>query len=256
MDSGNGIDVVKGKCALGKTCYPFHMSFDYKHITVDSEAEFIDRSSAELEQAILDAIEEKGKCILGLSGGSTPKPIYEALGKLKAIEWHKVTIFLVDERYVPADHNESNQRMIRETLLKNSSIPEHQVIFPDTSLDLEECIEDYDFRIDQLMEEGIDIMALGMGEDGHIASLFPGDIDAILEAEKKVIHTRTKKFAIEDRITVTLPVLTSAGKQFFFLQGSKKKKIFAEVLSENEDPVEYPAHALLQTEKTVWVTQW
>src|SRR3989338_1543921 len=129
MDSGNGIDVVKGKCALGKTCYPFHMSFDYKHITVDSEAEFIDRSSAELEQAISDAIEEKGKCILGLSGGKTPRPIYEALGKLKAIEWDKVTIFLVDERYVPEDDEESNQSLVRETLLANAPIHESQMVF-------------------------------------------------------------------------------------------------------------------------------
>ena len=237
-------------------------SFEYKHIPVQSEAEFIDRSSAELEQAILDAIEEKGKCIIGLSGGSTPKPIYEALGKLKAIEWHKVTIFLVDERYVPANHEESNQKMIRETLLQNAKIPEHQIIFPDTSLDLEECIEDYDFRIDQLMSDGIDAVALGLGEDGHIASLFPSDIDAILEEEKCVIHTTTPRprsgqaptFAIKDRITVTLPVLGSADKQFFFLKGKNKKKIFAEVLSENEDPVEYPAHALLAAGKTVWIT--
>lgn len=234
--------------------YSVRMSFEYRHIPVESGAEFADRSSAELEQAICDAIDEKGKCIIGLSGGSTPRPIYEALGKLKAIEWHKVSIFLVDERYVPAEHEESNQKMIRETLLQNAPVPEHQIIFPDTSLDLEECIDEYDSRVDQLMSDGIDAVALGLGEDGHIASLFPSDIDAILEKEKRVIHTTTDTFAIKDRITVTLPVLWSAGKQFFFLKGKNKKKIFAEVLSENEDPVEYPAHALLAAGKTVWIT--
>jgi len=254
------------------------MSFDYRHIPVDSEAEFIDRSSAELEQAILDAIEDKGKCTIGLSGGSTPRPIYEALGKLKAIEWHKVTVFLVDERFVPDDHEESNQKMVRETLLKHASIPESQIVFPDTTLDLEECIEDYDFRIGQIIDGAsrfdtprgggatqrdtpIDVVALGLGEDGHIASLFPGDIDAILEKDKRVIHTTTPRprsgqaltFVVKDRITVTLPVLEDA-RQFFFLKGKGKKKIFAEVLSENEDPVEYPAHALLAAGKTVWIT--
>jgi len=232
------------------------MMFHYRHIPVKSAPEFIDRSSVELEQAILDAIEEKGRCILGLSGGSTPRPIYEALGKLKAIEWHKVTVFLVDERYVPENHAESNQNMIQGTLLKHASIPERQIIFPDTSLEFEECVEDYDFRIDQLLQDGIDVVALGLGEDGHIASLFPGDIDAILEKEKVVLHSTTDTFVIKDRITVTLPVLQSAQRTFFFLMGAKKKKIFAEVISENEDPVEYPAHALLATGNTVWVTQW
>ncbi|HLC76095.1 MAG TPA: 6-phosphogluconolactonase [Candidatus Peribacterales bacterium] len=232
------------------------MAFSYKHIPVDSIPEFIDRSSAELEQVILDAIEEKGSCILGLSGGSTPHRIYEALGELKSIDWSAVKIFLVDERYVPEDHAESNQKMIRETLLKHASIPERQIIFPDTTLALEECVEDYDFRIDQLMEEGIDVVALGLGEDGHIASLFPGDIDALLEKERRVIHTQTDVFAIHDRITVTLTVLESAAHPLFFLQGTKKKKIFAEALSENEDSVEYPAHALLSHGNTVWVTQW
>ncbi len=232
------------------------MPFDYRHIPVDSEAEFVDRASAELEQMINDAIVEKGKCILGLSGGRTPRPIYEALGKLKAIEWDKVTIFLVDERYVLEDDDESNQNLVRTTLLANAPIPESRIIFPDTSIELEECVEDYDFKIDQLMEEGIDAVVLGLGEDGHIASLFPGDIDVMLEKEKRVVHATTDRFSIKDRITVTLPVLTDAGKQFFFLQGAKKKKIFAEVLSENEDPVEYPAHALLKTGKTIWMTQW
>jgi len=232
------------------------MMFNYRHIPIKSESEFIDRSSAELEQAILDVIEEKGRCILGLSGGSTPRPIYEALGTLKAIEWHKVTVFLVDERYVPEDDEESNQNLVRTTFFAHASIPESQIVFPDTSLELEECIEDYDFKIDQLMEQGIDAVVLGLGEDGHIASLFPGDIDAMLEKEKRVIHTVTDHCPVKDRITVTLSVLTDAGKQFFFLQGAKKKKIFTEVISENEDPVEYPAHALLATGNTVWVTQW
>lgn len=232
------------------------MPFLYRHIPVKSAAEFVDRSSAELEQAILDSIEEKGNCTLGLSGGSTPRAIYELLGSLKSIDWRTVTIFLVDERFVPEDHEESNQNMIRATLLQNAPIPESQIIFPDTSLALDECVEDYDFRIDQLMDEGIDVLALGMGEDGHIASLFPSEIDALLEKERRVIHTETKAFAIRDRMTVTLPVLISAQKPYFFLQGAKKKKIFAEVLSENEDSVEYPAHALLAEGRTVWVTQW
>jgi 6-phosphogluconolactonase len=231
-------------------------SFQYQQIPVDSTKEFIDRSSAELEQAILDAIKERGRCVMGLSGGSTPRPIYEALGQLKAIEWHKVTVFLVDERYVPADDERSNQRLVRETLLKHAPIPESRSIFPDTSLPLDECIEDYDFRIEQLMQEEIDIVILGLGEDGHIASLFPGDIDVLLEKEKHVLHTVTDTFDVKDRITVTLPVLQAANRQFFFLKGQGKKSVFGKAMAENSDPVEYPPHALLETGRSVWITYW
>jgi 6-phosphogluconolactonase len=233
--------------------------FTFQHIPTDAEAEFIDRSCAELEQIIADAIVEKGKCILGLSGGSTPRPIYEALGQLVAVEWEKVAIFLVDERYVSSDDRESNQKLVRDTLLLGPAtvrIRESGLCFPDTSLLLEECIDDYGFRIDQLMNEGIDAVILGLGEDGHIASLFPGDIDAIVEKEKRVLHTMTDQFTVKDRITVTMPVLKSASKQFFFLKGKKKKEIFGTVMAANIDPVEYPAHAILETGRSVWVTRW
>ena len=229
-------------------------SFEYQHIPVNSDVEFIDRSSAELEQAISDAVAEKGSCTLGLSGGSTPRPIYEMLGKLVAVEWDKVTVFLVDDRYIPEGDDDSNQKLVRNTLLKSASIPEHQIIFPDTSLPLEECIEDYDRRIEDLGAP--DVITLGLGEDGHIASLFPGDVEALTEEQKHVLHTTTDKFAVRDRITVTAPVLVSSLKQFFFLKGESKKKIFAKVISENVDPMEYPAHTVLDTGKSVWLTWW
>jgi 6-phosphogluconolactonase len=231
------------------------MSFTFQHIPTDSEEEFINRCSAELEQGIADAIAEKGRCILGLSGGSTPRSIYQMLGELVAVEWDKVTIFLIDERYVKTSNANSNQKLVRDTLLSNASIPEFQIIFPNTSLPLEECIEDYDFRVDQLMSDGIDVVALGLGPDGHIASLFPGDMDALLEKDKRVIHTTTDQFAVKDRITVSLSVLTSASKSVFFLNASKKE-IFGKVMAENSDPIEYPSHALLETGRSLWITQW
>ena len=224
--------------------------FQYHHIPLDSEQEFVDRATAEIEQAIADAIEERGTCVLGLSGGSTPRPIYEELGKLVAVEWDKVTVFLVDERYVLPDHKESNQRLVRETLLTNANVG--NVIFPDTSLLLEECVDDYERRL----PNEVDIVTLGLGEDGHIASLFPGDVGALEERNKHVLHAQTDTFAIHDRITVTLSVLRSARSAFFFLKGEGKKKIFEEVLSANVNSMKYPAHALLQSGRTTWLTVW
>lgn len=233
------------------------MPWTYHHIPLKTPEEFTQRVAAEIEQAILDAIEAKGHCVIGLSGGSTPRSIYEELGSLVVIPWEKVTIFLVDERFVPVSDDRSNQKLVRQTLLAGKggkNIPERQRIFPDTSLLMEECVEEYEEKIHDLGE--IDVVVLGMGEDGHIASLFPDDVDALLEEERLVIHTNTNIFDVHDRMTVTLPVLAGAAKQFFLLQGEKKKKMFTEIMVANEDCVEYPAHALLKTGKTTWVTTW
>lgn len=235
------------------------MSFTFRHIPVESQSEFVSRSSAEIEQIIMDAVEENGRCILGLSGGSTPVPIYDELGSLVAIPWEKVTVFLVDERYIDEEDAQSNQKMLQETLLAGaggSRIPGANIIVPDPSLDLEDCIEDYDFRIDQLLSEGIDAVVLGMGKDGHIASLFPGDIPVLTEDEKRVLHTTTDAYPIRDRITVTLPVLQAAKKHLFLLAGKDKKKMFTEVIGENEDTTSYPAQAILREGRSRWVTYW
>lgn len=234
------------------------MHLTFKHIHVQPPENFASRSSAELEQAILDAIETRGHCTIGLSGGTTPRPIYTELGSLVAIPWEKITIFLVDERYVPFDDDRSNQKLVRETLLSviaGKKIPESQIVFPDTSLPIDECVEDYDDRIKEIMV-GIDILIMGMGEDGHVASLFPGDSDAILEEERAALHTATDRFAVRDRITVTMPVLASASQQFFFLQGEAKEAVFQDMIHAESDSIAYPAHALLEAGRTVFITQW
>ena len=94
-----------------------------------------------------------------------------------------------------------------------------------------------------------------MIRDFKLEDMLEGDVEAILDEKKLVLHANTNIFDVHDRITVSLPVLAGAAKQFFLLDG-KKKKIFTEVMSANEDVVEYPAHALLKTGKTTWVTMW
>lgn len=234
------------------------MPFPYEHLQAKSEQDFIEQGVLVLARAIGEAIEKRGRCILGLSGGSTPRPVYEALAKTSGVDWAKVHMFLVDERSVPPDDAQSNQRLVRETLLRHASVPSKNLCFPDTTLPLDRCVADYAARLQAVLGAGSpDVLLLGLGEDGHIASLFPGDIDALLERERLVLSTHAPDpFPVRDRITVTLPVLTRAALPVFLLKGERKQRIFAETLSANTDPVEYPAHALLETGRTLWITQW
>jgi 6-phosphogluconolactonase len=211
-----------------------------------TETEFISQGCNFVTEKILDACAQEGRCILGLSGGSTPKPIYEALGKNTDIDWTKVWIFLVDDRYINADDPKSNQFLLRSTLLKNAPIPESHLIFPDTSLPLDECIKLYDQHVADLLKKNpADLITLGMGDDGHIASLFP-PLSSNASGPSTIIHTTTEKFDVFDRISVTLPVLKNAHECVFFLKGEAKKKVWEDMTRSSEDENRWPAKSILE----------
>jgi len=200
------------------------------------------------------AVQKQGHCVLGLSGGSTPVPIYAALGQAKTIDWSNVWIYLIDERYVPSHHPDSNQKMIRETLLSHADIPEDQIYFPDTSMQLVECVSDYEQRLKECLRIGsTNILVLGMGEDGHIASLFPPVPQAAF-GDHLVIHTETDTFAVRDRISVTMPVLEAAISAVFLLKGEKKQKTWQQMMKSHEDEKRWPAKAIL--ERSILFSDW
>ena len=211
------------------------------------EKSFTQSATDFLAQEILSAIEHRGRALIGLSGGSTPRPIYEALGKSKKIDWGKVWIFLVDDRYIRADDPKSNQFLIRSTLLKNAPIPESQIIFPDVSLPLLQCIDLYAKHLKVVFQKGLpDVITLGMGDDGHIASLFPPLSNLAMGDERLVLHTTTDQFDVHDRISVSLNTLASAKASVFFLAGAAKKKAWEEMLTSTEDARRWPAKAVLE----------
>jgi 6-phosphogluconolactonase len=209
-----------------------------------SSAEEFVRLSVE---QILKVIKSSKKPVIGLSGGSTPKPVYEALSREKDIDWKTVTFFVLDERYVPADYNDSNQKMILETLAPALAAGA-AIIAPDTSLPLEQCIKDYDQKVSGLKP---DLLLLGMGEDGHIASLFP-PVGPEAYGPQKVIHTTTDRFAVRDRISVAFPVLKDAAKRIFLITGEKKSALLQKMQQTNEDASLYPAQYLFD-ERTTWI---
>ena len=231
------------------------MNFD--HVTAASDEDFVVQGVTVLKERIVQSIEEFGSAIVGLSGGSTPKAIYTALGK-EDIDWSKVYLFLVDDRYIDKDDADSNQKLIRDTLLMHAAIPEEHILFPNTTLDLEECIADYEAKLAELLSKGIPhIVTLGLGSDGHIASLFP-PVPEEGYGDHLVIHTETDDFAVHDRISTTMVVIGSADRKIFFLKGKEKEVIWDEMMQSQdaEDMDRWPAKAALQLGGGVVVSMW
>ena len=212
-------------------------------IKVDTDA-FTERGCAWMADIIKKSIEDRGRAGIGLSGGSTPGPIYDLLGKEKGIDWSKVWIFLVNDRYIRADDPKSNQFLLRSTLLKHAPIPESQIIFPDTTLPYEKCIDLYEKHLKDLLKKSPpDLVTLGLGPDGHIASLFPPLSDETF-GDHLVIGTTTDHFDVRERISVTIPVITATREAIFFLKGQEKQRAWREMMESSDDVRRWPAKAL------------
>lgn len=216
-------------------------------LSFDTSEAFV-RTAADWIRAVILKAQHEGKtATIGLSGGSTPRPVYVLLSTELGIDWSRVVFFLTDERYVPADDKDSNQHMIRKTLLTHEA-RDAKTVFPDTSLPLDACIADYDARIKALSP---DLVVLGMGDDAHIASLFP-PVGPEAYGPAKVIHTTTDRFAVHDRLSVTLPVLLHASQRLFLIAGDAKSALFTKMQKENEDVSVYPAQYLFD-DRTTWM---
>ena len=174
---------------------------------------------------------------IALSGGSSPVRFYELLAKEK-IDWSLVNIFLVDERKVDADHDNSNYRMINNALLSKIVIPETNVFSFKTEINsVSECAANYEKRVRKSFTDGypvFNLIILGLGPDGHTASLFPGE-DHTLEQNRIFIQTTAPvQFDIPERLTMTLALINRADKRIFVISGKGKNGMVQRVL--DEDP--------------------
>lgn len=186
------------------------------------------------------AIAERGVFTLALSGGSTPKKLYTLLAKdpaFASFPWAQTQLFFGDERHVPPDHPESNFRMVRESLLNSSLVPEANVhrVHAEAA-DAAQAAAEYEAALGRSFVgparlDGIprfDVILLGMGPDGHTASLFPGS-PGLKEEKRWVIANPVEKFKT-DRITFTYPVLNAARCLLLLVAGADKKSMVREVL--------------------------
>lgn len=215
---------------------------------IDAGTSFPRTAASTIANMMRRAIRAHGQCVIGLSGGSTPGPVYEELSA-EMLDWTRVSVFLVDDRCVGPEHPDSNQSLIASTLLVRLPV-QPKLVVPDTSLPPADAASAYGERLDTLLgERPADVVLLGMGPDGHIASLFPplGE-DALGPA--RAIRTVTDAFAVRDRISVTLPVLAGASAAVFLLRGKEKHRVWEAMLSSADNERRWPAKAVLAAGKS------
>ena len=177
---------------------------------------------------------------IALSGGSTPKNVYKALAKSKKIDWRKVNLYQVDERFIDETSDDSNKKMIKEALV--NSIAKKLKVFHsfDTTLFIKESLSTYE---KSLPKKGFDLVILGIGPDGHTASLFPNGKE--LKAKGQVTSSQTKEFKVKDRLTLTFNTLLKAQNTLILLKGSEKLQTLSKI-TESKNSTKYPSYKVLQ----------
>jgi len=185
-----------------------------------------------------DAIRSKDFFTVALSGGKTPTAFYEKLSNCrKGLFWNKTHLFLVDERFVPSDHEQSNYRMIKEYLLNGLKIPMeniHSISTQETtpeksSENYEKDLRDF-FNLNTGEIPTFDLVMLGIGEDGHTASLFPRT-SSLRESRRLVVPVTVNRLR-NKRISITLPVINNAKNIIFLVSGYDKAEVMKEIMEE------------------------
>jgi 6-phosphogluconolactonase len=222
-------------------------------------------AAAHVAQTASEAIQKRGRFSMALSGGSTPKPVYAKLAKAEyssLIDWSRVHIFWGDERCVAPDDPQSNYRMARETLLDRVPIPQaniHRIHGESEPLHSAQAyVQELQSMFGGQTEQGgpppsgLDLILLGMGDDGHTASLFPGSA-AIAEQKRWVMAQYVEVFKMW-RITLTPVFINTARNITFIVSGQDKAARLREVLEGPPQPMSLPAQAIRPTQgRLLWL---
>ena len=199
-------------------------------------------------RAAEEAIALSDRFTLGLAGGSTPKVLYEVLaeGYRGSIDWARVEVFFGDERCVPPEHEQSNYRMAREALLSKVPIPGDNIYRMRGEIDPEEAAKEYGMMLkEKFGDGGLDMILLGMGEDGHTASLFPGTA-AVGETHHRCVanYAENSTTGKSWRITLTAPFINRSREVILLVAGAGKAMVLAEVLEGPRVPERLPVQLI------------
>ena len=215
--------------------------------------ELIARSLSIVLSKIPAAIAEHGQCTIALAGGSTPEPLYRAIAA-QDLPWDKIHVFWGDERYVRADHPDSNQKMARLAWLDRVNIPASNIHpMPTGAADPAIDAEAHQTELQQFFKvsdgefPAFDIILLGIGDDAHTASLFPHT--AALQVRDALVTVGNKDG--QPRITFTVPLINKARCVIFIVAGASKQPALAQIFASAADEMTYPSR-LIQPEGELW----
>lgn len=217
-------------------------------IATPEPAQVAREASNRMAKAMRDAIRDRGEAHIAISGGNSPNPAYELLAK-EPFDWNKVHVYWVDERAVPPDHERSNYRSAKAALLDRAPIPASNVHrMKGEATDLAAAAAEYE----SLLREGIqqkvgglpalDLLVLGIGDDGHTASLFPGE--PTVHVTDKLVSAVAAKGEREPRLTLTGPVLENARASVVIVVGKAKHPALERVWLTNGSLDETPARII------------
>lgn len=233
----------------GQKFEPTYARYMNKQVKVfDTPEKLFESTSLLVSQLLLDTISLHGKCEFVLSGGSTPIRLYQLLGNGNAsdvIPWNKVNLFWGDERCVPPDSSESNYKLAFDNLISKIYIPPENIFRIPGEKPHDLAALEYEKELREHFEDALypifDVVLLGLGEDGHTASLFqkpkryPNGSRWIID-----VYVPKKKMW---RITMSLPVLNNAKTVIFLVSGKEKSKIVRDVLTNKESA--FPAARII-----------
>ena len=216
----------------------------------------LEKSVAEkIFEVIRTSLKENARCCIALSGGETPKNVYRLVGQdatKRLVDWKRVQVFFCDERAVPPDNPSSNYGMIEREWISHISIPQENIHRMKGELDPNIASIEYDQEMRKTFGGNsvrFDLVLLGVGEDGHTASLFPGT-DAVLEGEALVESVFVKQMN-SWRLTLTLPVLNAARGIIFLAAGKKKASIIQRILNTKAAESKLPASLICPKDGTL-----
>lgn len=228
-------------------------------VRICADPQALSRAAAEAFVILAEkSVRGSGNFSVALAGGSTPRGLYGALASpefRERVPWNKVHLFWGDERCVPPDHEASNYKMVYDSLLVHVDLPVKNIHPMRGDLEPKQGAARYESELRTFFSGQefpfFDLILLGLGQDGHTASLFPGS-PALSEHDRWVVPAHSVETGT-DRITLTLPVLNHAGAVFFLVAGNGKAAILGEVL---KDPQGCPALPAGRVRPTRGLVTW
>jgi 6-phosphogluconolactonase len=227
----------------------------------DGRDALIAAAAQEFVRCARDALAARDRFTVALSGGSTPKPLYQRLTTepfRSQVDWQRVEVFWGDERCVPPDSAESNYRMAHEALLAHLPIPKEQIHRMEAErTDREAAARDYEAVLARVFgvspggePPALDLLLMGMGPEGHTASLFP-HTKALEETTRWVVVNFVPKLEA-DRMTMTRPILNRGREVLYLVAGADKAETLADVLNGPADPQRLPTQFIQPSGQLVW----